>query len=289
MDIEIKVPVNVSNNYRSMEWLMKTYVSLKKTNKLDKVYFDFSNTKWFAANLVPLLATTFEKLYFMHGKEIDIFFKNVYPTIEDTFYRNGFYEIYNLGSKKDVYESTITFSIFKTSQEEDFADYLDEDVLTKIRLNRTQEEKEMFKTCLQEIFENTRMHANSLYLYTCGQYYHKKQLVAFTMADLGVTIGENVREKLGYNIIDQDAIDWATQFGNTTKKNGDGGIGLSVLKDYIEGNGKLIIFSGKGYWEIEKGKGIFKKTMKYAFDGTIITIVTDLEYEEISVDEPILF
>ena len=73
-----------------------------------------------------------------------------------------------------------------------------------------------------------------------------------------------------------DAIDWAMTGTNTTRQ-GDvpGGLGLKILRDFIELNeGTLSVVSGNGYW-CSAPNGMRRKEMVDPFPGTIVTIEVD--------------
>lgn len=268
------MPSEVMNNYRGFLFFAEMYSDLAVINK-KHIVFDFTNTVWFEANFVAVFSSIFEVLR-LNGCKVS--FAHVKPRIKEIFMKNGFYKMYKLGSVEDTFNSTIPFKIFKTSNEEGFTRYLDEEVIPKINLDLNKEQVKMFKKCLQEVFENTRIHANSKFVFACGQYFPKHGRVAFTLADLGKTIGDNVRKKVDEQLIDSDAIQWSTEFGNTTKPSKDGGIGLHFLKEQMYNNGVLSIVSGKGYWE-QSMDTVFSKKMQYNFKGTIVNIVSDLRKE----------
>jgi len=269
-----KMPTKIENGYIGSLFFSKMYsesVNLKDVH----VVFNFTNTSWFEANYVAVFSSIFEILHF-NGCKMSL--ENVNAKIEEVFLKNGFYEMYNLGSIEDTYNSTIPFKVFKTDDEEGFTRYLDEEVIPKINLPLNKVQVKMFKKCLQEVFENTRIHANSNRVYACGQYFYSKKKVAFTLVDLGKTIGENVRVKVNKELIDHDAIKWSTEFGNTTKPSKDGGIGLHFLKEQMYNNGILSIISGNGYWEQDM-KSVRTKKMLYNYGGTVVNIVSDLSKE----------
>ncbi|MCC2327149.1 hypothetical protein [Bacillus wiedmannii] len=271
--VKYSVPLRVENNYEGLMFFSKAYTQLKEVE--DKlVIFDFSRTTWFEANLVAVFSGIVQTLK-KQGCQVVV--RKVNHSIKLIFKKNGFYKHYNLGEEVDVYDSTIPFHKFHVDDGEGFTEYLNEEVIPKIKLPLTEEQIRTFKKCLQEVFENASNHANSDYVFTCGQYYHTKQKVAFTIVDVGQTIGKNVRKKIP-ELIDCDAIEWATGFGNTTKVAKDGGIGLNFLKDYLWENGTLQIISGKGYWEQDLDK-IFNRNTPYAFGGTIVNIISDLKGE----------
>lgn len=266
------VPSTIENDYEGFMFFAQAFKELRELRS-KKILFNFSRTHWFEANLVAVFSSIIEYLK-MQNCQVGVV--HVDERIKTIFKKNGFYAHYKLGSEIDLYDSTIPFHIFSTDDEEGFTEYLNEQVIPKIQLPLTKIQIKYFKKCLQEVFENARIHAVSDYIYTCGQYYHKNQKVAFTIVDIGETIGKNVRRKLP-DLIDCDCIEWATVFGNTTKVQKDGGIGLHFLKDYME-NGILQIISGHGYWEQNSDK-LFIRNTPHSFDGTIVNLISDLNGE----------
>lgn len=118
----------------------------------------------------------------------------------------------------------------------------------------------------------------------------------FTIVDVGRTVRENVveyMEELG-KLIPVNAISWAVKPENSTKKTNSGGIGLSLMHDFIFfNNGKFQIVSGNEFWELNAKKERYS-ILKAAFPGTIVNIEIDqndnnfYKYQRI-VDEPELF
>ncbi|CCU57720.1 STAS domain-containing protein [Bacillus subtilis] len=268
--VKIVVPPKVENDVDGFIFFARIFKNLKDEFS-KRIVFDFSNVSWFEANLVAIFASIIEDL---RKRSCSVSFLKVSPSIREVFKKNGFYDYYNLGKEDDTFDSTIPFRIFRVDDEEGFTEYLNEEVIPKIQLPLNDKQIRLFKKCLQEVFENANMHAGSEHVLTCGQYYHKNRKVAFTIVDIGETIGKNVRKKIP-EIIDCDAIEWATEFGNTTKIAKDGGIGLDFLKKYLQKNGVLQIISGQGYWEQTRGR-IFKRNTPHMFGGTIVNLISDL-------------
>ena len=88
-------------------------------------------------------------------------------------------------------------------------------------------------------------------------------------------------------------IEWALQYGNTTKTgNISGGLGLDIILEFIKLNkGKIQIISSDGYWEYRKGES-FTNNFPKAFPGTIANLEFNLDdpsryrlREEISLDD----
>lgn len=132
---------------------------------------------------------------------------------------------------------------------------------------------EFLSTIIGEIFSNCINHSDQdmLYLmydivYNDGDFY-----LVVNVTDYGKTIVYNVnnyQRSIGNKqMTNIECIEWAIQYGNTTRI-GSGGYGLPSLIQYIkEANGELYILSGSGnyfvkgkYEKIEQSKGFFKGT-----------------------------
>lgn len=270
-ELVIRLPRHVKNDYEGFDFFAGMYESLNDAES-KKVIFNFSTTTWFEANLVSVLSSLAQMLI---NNNCKVGMRGVSNSIKTIFKKNGFYSHYNLGNVTDTYGSTIPFKKFHCDDEEGFTQYLNEEVIPKIKLPLDHIQKRRFKNCLQEVFVNVGLHANSNNVFTCGQYYHVGEKVAFTITDIGKTIGFNVRRKLSDETPDSEAIEWATHFGNTTKVAKDGGIGLHLIKEYMCDNGIFQIISGDGFWEQDHGEVYFEKMNTY-FGGTIVNIISDL-------------
>ncbi len=264
----------IQNNYEGHKLFVDMFFDLQNIQS-SEVHFDFGSTRFFEANLSAVFATVIEYLI-QRGCIVKL--SNISDSVMGILKKNGFSKRYGLETTPDWYDSTIPFIVFNTEDDEGFTEYLNDQVIPKINLPLTEDKKKIFKKCLQEVFENTRIHANSEKVYACGQFFPTKNKVAFSLVDLGNTIGENVRSKIRYAIRDCDAIDWATEFGNTTKLAKDGGIGLHFLKEQMQNNGDLIIISGDGYW-IQSHSGIHYSRLPKVFPGTIVSIISDFNQE----------
>ncbi len=74
----------------------------------------------------------------------------------------------------------------------------------------------------------------------------------------------------------EEAIEWATQANNTTKR-GDvpGGLGLKLLCEFVDLNGgSLQIVSDAGYWE-RKSRHNNKARLRNTFPGTVVSVEID--------------
>ena len=108
----------------------------------------------------------------------------------------------------------------------------------------------------------------------------------FTIVNLGKTIGDNVVEFLlesNFDLPDNN-IAWAVQPNHSTKRNFSGGIGLTLMRDFIRFNsGKFQIVSGNEFWELN-GSSECTRSFKIPFPGTIINIEIDQNDKNIYKD-----
>lgn len=280
MDIfENKVPRNVKNDYEGFNYFTTLFKETEfKENMI--IRLDFSKCNWFEANLSAVLGTWATKMFNQKNK-IELY--KISNSIRKVLQRNGFYKRFKLEVLPDAFGTAIEYKEFKITQQEEFSQYLTRDVIPNIKSQATPQVLKSLKTTLNEVFTNVDFHANSDKVYTCGQYYHQNQNVAFTISDCGKTIGANVRKFLGGHLNDLKSIEWALIEDNSTKgiTNNDeeaGGIGLYILKEFIYNNkGILQIVSGDGFYELNN-QNVYTKNLDFHFPGTVVNIITKLEY-----------
>ncbi len=161
-----------------------------------------------------------------------------------------------------------------------FNDYLDTYMKGKGIPAMSEVLTKRFRQSLFEIFLNAAIHSKSESgVFVCGQFYPQKHRMDFTIADAGVGIRENVRKYTGKAKLSScKAIEWAMTEGKTTKTgNQPGGLGLKLIKDFIQINkGKLQIISRFGYYDFSTTGGSIRK-MEHDFPGTCINIEINTE------------
>ena len=143
-----------------------------------------------------------------------------------------------------------------------FAEYLARHLRGKGIPRMSQAMGKKFRQSVFEVYQNAVIHSqSSVGLFICGQFYPQLQRLDLTIADAGVGIRTNVRRRLGPKINSVEAIRWALQEGNTTKRQGQpGGVGLKFLTDFIELNGgRIQIASRYGFYEYLDSRGTFSK------------------------------
>jgi hypothetical protein len=85
-----------------------------------------------------------------------------------------------------------------------------------------------------------------------------------------------VKTHAGLDLKPEQAIVWATEARNTTKRGSiPGGLGLKLLVEFIKLNGgRLQIVSDAGYWCLAKDHS-GAAPLKSPFPGTVVTIEID--------------
>jgi anti-anti-sigma regulatory factor len=243
-----------------------------QTNDLsfDEVILDFSKTTWFDANLAAILGAILNKI---RGELNTIAIQNMKPQIQDILRKNQFLSSFGT-SKIDYYRTTVKYKKFKTSEDKFFKEYLDNELLVKKAMPYLSSLlRKKINESIFEIYNNAKIHGRCLYIFSCGQYFPKKNKLNFTIVDLGTTIKKNVEAYLKKEISGRDAIVWAVKEGNTTKKdNIPGGLGLSLINEFLKMNqGTIQIISANGFWE-QNSEGILTESFEKQFPGTIVNL-----------------
>jgi hypothetical protein len=240
--------------------------------QFESIELNFSSCRFFEANMSAPLYAVIARL---RDELNDVTITHVPTRINTILRKNRFLSLFNQSGLTDTNQTTLPFKIFKLSAGDQFNDYLEtymkgrgiptmSDVLTK-----------RFRQSLFEIFLNATIHSQSESgIFVCGQFYPNKQRLDFTIADAGIGIRENVRRYTKKPKLNScKAIKWAMTEGNTTKTgNQPGGLGLKLIKDFIQMNkGKIQVVSRFGYYKFSV-KGEFLHKMNHDFPGTCINI-----------------
>lgn len=271
----IIVPKKVYSNKKGYEKLIETVCSILDMKNGESCIMDFSEVDWIDANLLSIIVAAIEK----RQNECHIKYRSdsINQKQADLWGRNGFGKYFSLiGHKR--YDTTVDYKVFGKSQAKDFGKYIDENLLTKSGLPELSSAlKRTMSNNIQEIFGNAPLHGECEKVISCGQYFHKKKELIFTIVDCGNTIKENVERYFSHINAKSPphGIAWAVVEDNSTKEivNGkSGGKGLALLKEFISLNGgEIHICSGKEIWEY-KNNDEKVDTISANFPGTIVTI-----------------
>lgn len=116
------------------------------------------------------------------------------------------------------------------------------------------------------------MHSETEFIYTCGQFFPNKNKIEFTIADTGIGFKNRINTRFNANLNSIQAIQWAVQDKKTTKQGVSGGIGLAVLKEFVDKNkGKMQIVSDDGFYQFDCG-GVVSNQFSGKFPGTIVNL-----------------
>jgi hypothetical protein len=267
-------PQNIRTDYNGYLEFVRLYHNLKEYENAD-IIIDFSCVKWFEANLCAILGAI-EAI--LKAKNVNVTYENLSPGINNILCRNGFIGNYPIFNRDCSTDTVVTFQRFEPHQDSAFNEYILRELLSKSDFPRHSELLgKRISESIFEIFENARTHGKCDYIHTCGQYYPRKTpaRLDITIVDIGKTIHKNVNDYLSSKLqafSASEAIAWAVEYGNTTKINRTGGLGLSLILEFIQKNdGVIQIISSNGMWEYKK-KNIKMHLLPYPFPGTIVNI-----------------
>lgn len=244
---------------------------------------DMSKVTWIDANMcAPFGAILYSYFNSTRNDRKRLIISNMNDDVKSILKKNGFLSDFFRGEKRspDIYKTTIEYRKFERHESLVFKDYVErhfveEHIGNLIPGMSIQLQKE-FRKSIFEIFENSVYHSETeLGIFACGQYFPKKGVLIFSVADLGIGIRDRIYNCLGLNMSPERAISWAVDEENTTRplmEGIPGGLGLKLIKNFIYVNGgDMIIVSDRGYWKFKRGKEQ-SENMILPFPGTVVSI-----------------
>ncbi len=268
--MKFNVPV-IRSNHNGFDSIASITVKTKDF-WLDSIELDFSTCSFFEANMTAPLYAVIAQL---RDDLNDVSIVNVPLEVSTILRKNKFLNVFNQPDLPDTNQTTLPFKIFKLSAGDQFNDYLDIYLNGKGIPDMSEALTKRFRQSLFEIFLNATIHSQSgSGIFACGQFYPNKHQLDFTISDAGVGILENVRNYTTKRPLDScKASEWAMTEGNTpTPDNQPGGLGLKLIKDFIQMNGgKFQIVSRYGYYEFS-ANNLFVQKMENDFPGSCINI-----------------
>lgn len=197
------------------------------------------------------------------------------PAVERVLCRNGFLSHYGRQKMPDRYGTTIPYQRFDVKDDRYFGQYVEADFIRRSEMPVMSEPlQKKFREGVFEIFSNAVMHSQTkLGIFSCGQFFRLKHQLVFAVADLGIGMRENIKRGTGIDMKADEAIMWATEGRNTTRRGSiPGGLGLKILREFIAlNNGALRIVSDAGYWESSDGN-VRTCILDHPFPGTVVSI-----------------
>lgn len=232
---------------------------------------DLGSVRWLDANMCAPLGAILYRI----GRNLnEVRILESSNPVEQALTRNGFLSNYGRARRPDTFGTTIPYMRFETKDERYFGEYVCVHLLSNRLPVMSTGLRKKFQESIFEIFSNAVIHSGTkLGIYSCGQFFPRKQRLDFCVVDLGVGIGENVRAKLNQLVSATEAIKWALTGKNTTKSGPvPGGLGLKLLTEFAGHNGgKVQIVSSDGYYELSPSGEQFSR-LPAGFPGTVVNL-----------------
>jgi hypothetical protein len=239
---------------------------------LEDVEIDMSHCGWFDADM----SAGFGALLYKLGADLNSpIITNLPNSVETILSKNGFLSTYGRQKLRDKWGTTIPYRRFDAKDDKSFAEYIEREFMKRTEIpSMSKGLRKKFRESVFEIFSNAVIHSKTeLGIFSCGQFFPNKHSIDFSVADLGIGIKKNVCDNTSLDLTAEKAIVWATEASNTTKRGPiPGGLGLKLLKEFINLNGgRIQIVSDAGYWCFSRGKTEVRP-LAHAFPGTIVNI-----------------
>lgn len=267
--MRIAVPPNVYSDVTGFRWLCWVAHQLRTS---EDVAFDFSRNTFFDGNLCAVLGALFHR----HNLDADAISDGqgqIRSRVLRALSMNDFVPLHGGAGFADEFDTTIKFRRFDVDQTKVFAFYLEAELLNK-ELPLRPQTKRAFRTALAEVFLNANLHSQTTSgVFSCGQHFPTKEIINYTLVDLGIGIGESVSRHFGRTIAAKTAINWAVVVGNSGRPTGQlGGFGLSDIQNIVAANeGLFQIVSGDALWESSRRRSE-TTSLPQPFEGTIVNL-----------------
>ena len=265
--LTIPLPYRIDSDQQGFASLANIYQQVKP-RQFETIQLDFQKTTWFDANMLAMLGAIMESAW---TNDLDIV--NLRPEQEKIFKKTR-YSYFGGESLPDRYKTTVEYRKSKVSEIGSFERYLEKKLLAHQGIpSMSALLRKKIKESILEIFNNAKMHGNCEFVFSCGQYYPRKGRLDFTIVDIGNTIRKNVRDYSKCKVSGKKAIEWAVSERTTTKKgNIPGGLGFTVIRDFLcKNGGKIQVASADGYW-YEEGCTSRSEDLSDDFGGTAVNL-----------------
>ncbi|MCZ7667861.1 MAG: ATP-binding protein [Chloroflexi bacterium] len=175
----------------------------------------------------------------------------------------------------DTWGTTIPYQRFDIKDDRYFAGYIEDEFVHRPEMpDMSPGLLKKFRESVFEVFSNAVIHSQTKQgIFSCGQFFPKRNNLDFSVADLGIGIRQNILDNRRLDLTPEKAILWATEGRNTTKQGPvPGGLGLKLLGEFIDLNGGCIqIVSDAGYWRRE-GHQVKTALLRHPFPGTVVSL-----------------
>jgi hypothetical protein len=261
----------IRHNKEGFEALVRLQAQTKDC-LFDDIDIDMGEAHWFDADMCAPFGAI---LYGLGESPNSIKLTNIHPTVETILSKNGFMSNYGREKVPDRWGTTIPYQRFDVKDDRYFASYIETKLIQRSEIPAMSPGLlKKFRESIFEIFSNAVLHSRTkMGIFSCGQFFPKRNKIDFSVTDLGIGIRQNVKENEYLDLDPENAIVWATEGCNTTKRGQiPGGLGLKLLCEFIDLNhGCIQIVSDAGYWRRENGNIVIAR-LSYVFPGTIVNL-----------------
>ena len=239
---------------------------------VDDVEIDMRSTNRFDGDMCAAFGAI---LYSLGDSLNTVRLTNINSKVEKILSKNGFLSHYGGQEMPDLRETTDFYERFDVGDDRYFSAYIERGLIRRPEVPEMSEGLlKKFRESIFEIFSNAVLHSHTeLGIFSCGQFFPDGNRLDFTVADLGIGIRKNIYNNLQQDLSPVDAIIWATQEHNTTKRDKvPGGLGLTLLSEFIDLNsGCIRIVSDAGYWR-RKNRRTNTSLLDQPFPGTVVSV-----------------
>ncbi len=261
----------IGHDQRGFEELARLHAQTKDSF-LEDIEIDMHAAKWFAADMCAAFGAI---LYHLGSNLNAVDLVNIDSKVEEILSKNGFLSHYGREKIPDSWGTTVSYQRFDVEDDHYFSGYIESEFVVRPEMPEISPGlAKKFHESIFEIFSNAVLHSRTkLGIFSCGQFFPHQDRLYFTVADLGIGMRQNIKECNGLALSSEEAIVWATEAHNTTKRASvPGGLGLKLLGEFIELNGGCIrIVSDDGYWE-KKKNDILTARLSHPFPGTVVSL-----------------
>jgi hypothetical protein len=240
-------------------------------DRAEAITLDMASVGWFDANMCAPLGALLSKA----SRNLNsVTVENAPSSVKQILSKNGFLGNYGFPAVPDKWGTTIPYKRFDPKDDHAFALYIHRHLRGHGMPKMSAALQKKFMESIFEIFSNAVIHSGTtLGIYSCGQYFPKTNRLDFSTVDLGIGIRENLSAKRGLTLSAVDAIKWAINGTNTTKTGAvPGGLGLKLLREFIQLNGgRLVLVSDGGFWEMKDGRASVR-SLPHKFPGTVVNL-----------------
>lgn len=261
--------VKIDNTFESYQSLIQLYEKHK-----DELFGDIhvEIQHFFAANMSAALGAVLDTF---KANLNDIHFDYLSPQIETILLKNDFLTYFGKQRAVDTNNTTIRFQKLKPIDGKYFKNYVIEELIEGHISDLPQMSegvKAKIVEAIYEVFVNAQIHSETKFIYTCGQFFPNKNKIEFTIVDTGIGFKGKINKRFGTNLRAIQAIKWGVEEMKTTKEGISGGLGLAVLREFVNFNkGKMQIISNEGFYQFDS-EGETLNEFLGEFPGTIVNL-----------------